>query len=78
MKHITIELDGEKVVDELHYNPTAKKFQFDVGNSEKHHVEISVGPFSPIKLFVDGKEAQKPETASPARKVSQLNSFSSV
>jgi hypothetical protein len=31
----------------------------EVGNSEKHHLEISAGPFSPIKLFVEGKEAQK-------------------
>jgi hypothetical protein len=58
MKHITIELDGEKVVDEFHYTPTAKKFQFDVGSSEKHHVEITAGIFS-HKLVVDGKAAQK-------------------
>jgi hypothetical protein len=59
MKHITIELDGEKVVDEFHYSPTAKKVQFDVGSSEKHRVEISAGEFSPIKVFVDSKAAQK-------------------
>jgi hypothetical protein len=57
-KHVTIELDGEKVVDEFHYSPLPKKFQFDVGRSEKHRVEISAGTFSPIKLVVDGKAAQ--------------------
>ena len=59
LKFIKIEVDGEKVVNEANFQPSAKKFQLDVGSSEKHHVEISAGPFSPIKLFVDGKEAQK-------------------
>lgn len=59
LKYIKIEVDGEKVVNEANFQPFSKKFQLDVGNSEKHHVEISAGPFSPIKLFVDGKEAQK-------------------
>jgi hypothetical protein len=52
-------VDGEKVVNEANFQPLAKKFQLDVGNSEKHHLEISAGPFSPITLFVDGKETQK-------------------
>ena len=59
LKYIQIEVDGEKVVNEANFSPLPKKFQIDVGNSEKHHVEISAGPFSPIKLLVDGKEAQK-------------------
>jgi hypothetical protein len=59
LKYIKIEVDGEKVVNEANFQPMAKKFQLDVGNSEKHHLEISAGPFSPITLFVDGKEAQK-------------------
>jgi hypothetical protein len=59
MKHITIELDGEEMVNEFHYSPAAKKVQFDVGSFEKHRVEISTGKFSPIKVFVDGKTAQK-------------------
>jgi len=59
LKYIRIEVDGEKVVDESNFQPLAKKFQLDVGSSEKHHVEVSAGPFSPIRLFVDGKEAQK-------------------
>ena len=59
LKYIKIEVDGKKVVNEGNFQPFPKKFQLDVGNSEKHHVEISAGPFSPIKLFVDGKETQK-------------------
>ena len=54
-KHITIEIDGEKVVDEPHFSPQGKKFQFEVGSSEKHHVEISAGGFSHTELFVDGR-----------------------
>ena len=59
LKYTAIEVDGEKVVNEANFQPSSKKFQLDVGNSEKHHLEISAGPFSSIKLFVDGKEAQK-------------------
>ena len=59
LKFIKIEVDGEKVVNEANFQPLAKKFELDVGSSEKHHLEISAGPFSPITLFVDGKEAQK-------------------
>ncbi len=58
-KRIIIELDGETVVKESHFTPTGKKFEFDVGSSEKHHVEISVGGFSTTELFVDGKAVQK-------------------
>ena len=58
LKFIKIEVDGKKVVNEANFQPSAKKFELDVGSSEKHHLEISAGPFSPIKLFVDGKEAQ--------------------
>ena len=59
LKFVKIEVDGEKVVNEANFQPLAKKFQLDVGNSEKHHLEISAGPFSPITIVVDGKEAQK-------------------
>jgi hypothetical protein len=58
-KHITIELDGKKVVDKFHYSPLPEKFQFDAGSSEKHRVEISAGGFLPIIVSVDGKAAQK-------------------
>ncbi len=59
LKYIKIEVDGKKVINETNLQPFSKKFQLDVGNSEKHHLEICAGPFSPIKLFVDGKAAQK-------------------
>jgi hypothetical protein len=59
LKYIKIEVDDGKVVNESNFQPLPKRFQLDVGSSEKHHVEISAGPFSTIKLFVDGKEAQK-------------------
>ena len=59
MKRVIVELDGEKVVDDYHYSLKAKIVQLDVGSSEKHHVEIIAAAFSPIKVFVDGKAAQK-------------------
>jgi len=52
-------VDGEKVVNESHFSPLPKKFQFEVGNTEKHQVEINTGPFSSTKVTVDGKAAQK-------------------
>jgi hypothetical protein len=54
-KRIFIELDDEKLVDKGHYTPTPEKFTFDVGSSEKHKVEVSVGGFSSVKVWVDGK-----------------------
>ena len=59
LKYIKIEVDGEKVINESNFQPSAKKFELDVRNSEKHHSEISAGSFSPIRIFVDGKDAQK-------------------
>lgn len=56
-KRIKIELDGETKVSEFHPSPFAKKFDFDVGTSEIHKVEVSVGAFS-TKVLVDGKPAQ--------------------
>lgn len=58
-KHLTIEIDGEKVVDKFHYSPTPEKFEYEVGSSEKHLVKISAGGFSAVKLFADGEELQK-------------------
>ncbi len=54
-KRIIIELDGETVVKESHFTPLGKKFEFDVGSSEKHHVVINAGGFSQTELFVDGR-----------------------
>ena len=59
LKYIRIEVDGEKVVNEANFQLLPKKFQLDVGNSEKHHLEISAGPFSPIKLFWTEKKLKK-------------------
>ena len=54
-KRIKIEQDGVIVANELRpFPPFAKKFQFDVGSSEPHHVEITAGPFHPIELMADG------------------------
>jgi hypothetical protein len=67
MKRILIELDGEKLTDEYYYSPLAKKFSFDVGRSEVHKVEVSLGASLPIiaivkrravKVLVDGKPVQ--------------------
>ena len=58
-KRITIEIDGKTMVNEYSYSPSPKQYHFDVGTSEKHHVEISAGGFSSIKVVVDGKEVQK-------------------
>jgi hypothetical protein len=58
-KRITIDVDGKTMVNEYSYSPAPKQYQFDLGTSEKHHVEISAGGFSSIKVVVDGKETQK-------------------
>jgi hypothetical protein len=59
LKQIKIEVDGQKVVNESHFTPMPKKFQLEVGNTEKHQVEIEAGPFSAAKVTVDGKPVQK-------------------
>ena len=58
-KRITIEQDGAIIANEGHwYSPFSKKFKFDIGSSERHHVEIAAGPFRPIELMVDGEKAR--------------------
>ena len=64
MKHITIEIDGEKVADESNFSPMGKKFQFDVGSSEKHQVEISAGGFAQPKSLLMAKPFKNTERAS--------------
>jgi hypothetical protein len=54
-KRVRIELDAEKLADEFHYWPGAKKFSFDIGSSKAHKVEVSVGMSSPLWVLVDGK-----------------------
>jgi hypothetical protein len=55
MKHIRIELDGEKLADEYIYSLGAKKFSFDIGSSEVHKVEVSLGMALPLVAFVKGR-----------------------
>ncbi|MHB1708174.1 MAG: hypothetical protein ACYCT2_01685 [Thermoplasmataceae archaeon] len=57
LKYIRIEVDGKRVIDVANFTPS-RKFQLDVGELEKHQVEIRIRALSPIKLFVDGKETQ--------------------
>ena len=58
-KRVIIELDGKKVVNKSHFTPGGKKIRVDVGNSEKHHVEVSAGGFWSPELFVDGKAVKE-------------------
>ena len=62
MKRILIELDGEKLADEYHYSPLAKTFSFDVGSSEVHKVEVSLGRFSVLQG--EGSEGARGREAS--------------
>ncbi len=48
-KHITIEIDGKTMVNEYSYSPMPKKFQFDVGTSEKHQWKSAPGASHPSK-----------------------------
>ena len=57
-KRIMVEQDGALVAEAWHPSPLAKKFEFDVGGSEPHHIEITVGAFHPAELKVDGISAQ--------------------
>jgi hypothetical protein len=68
MKTIHIELDDQKIADEFHYSPGAKKFTFDVGSSEVHKVEVTVGMMRwvfgrNISVLVDGMPAQSSSAA---------------
>ena len=59
LKYISIEVDGKKVVNEAYFSPTPKRFQLEVGNAEKHQVEIQTHPLSATTITVDGKTAQQ-------------------
>jgi hypothetical protein len=58
-KFITIEVDGKSLIHDWHPSLFAKNFQFDVGTSETHRVEVTVGPFSAAKVLVDGKPVRR-------------------
>lgn len=55
LKYIKIEVDGERVIDVPNFIPS-RKFDLEVGDAEKHKVEISIRALSPIRMLVDGKE----------------------
>ncbi len=57
-KKIRIQLDGEDLVNKGHFTPGPEQFTFDVGETEKHKVEVSAGGFSSTKVTVDGKEIE--------------------
>jgi hypothetical protein len=58
-KRMRVELDGQTIFSKGNFfSPVTRKFHLDVGTSETHKVEVSAGPFSPIKVLVDGKPAQ--------------------
>lgn len=59
LKYIRIEVDGERVVNQANFQPFSKNFELDIGDVEKHNVQISAGTLYPIKLFVDGIEIQE-------------------
>jgi hypothetical protein len=54
---IKIEQDSKIVVNKLNLTPNAQKCEFDIDGSEAHYVEITIGPFTPIELKVDGERA---------------------
>ncbi len=58
MKKDIIELDGEKLTEKFTLWPGARKYSFDIGSSEVHKVEVSVGRFSPPTVLVDGKQTR--------------------
>jgi len=52
-------VDGKKVINEAYFTPTPKKFHLEVGNTEKHQVEIETHPLAATTITVDGKVAQQ-------------------
>ncbi len=54
-KYIRVEVDGKKVLHVANLTPT-RKLELDIGETEKHHLEIDLRALTPTKLFVDGKE----------------------
>ena len=66
-KHIRIELDGEKLADEYYYSLGAKTWSFDVGTTEVHKVEVSLGMALPLLAFVKERELKVLVDGKPAR-----------
>lgn len=57
LKYIRVEVDGKRVINVANFTPT-RKLELEVGESEKHHLEIDIRALTPIRLFVDGEEVQ--------------------
>ena len=55
LKYIRIEVEGERVIDVPNLVPS-RKFDLEIGNTEKHKVEIFKRLLSPVRLMVDGSE----------------------
>ena len=66
MKRMCIELDGEKLVDEYYYSLPAKRFSFEVGTSEIHKVEVTLGASLPLVAIVKRREAKVLVDGEPA------------
>jgi hypothetical protein len=41
LKYTTIEMDGEKVINESHFSSLTKKFQVEVINTEKNYAALT-------------------------------------
>lgn len=54
-KYIRVEVDGERVINVANLQP-ARTLELDVGESEKHHLEIILRALTPTRLLVDGEE----------------------
>lgn len=55
LKYIRVEVDGERVINVANFQPF-RKLELDVGETERHHLEIVLRALTPIKLFSDGEE----------------------
>ena len=53
-KHLKIERDGEVITDEWHLSPAATKVEFDLGETEPHHILILAGGLHPTEVRADG------------------------
>lgn len=58
MKKDIIELDGKRLTDKFSPWPGERKYSFDIGGSEAHKIEVSVGKFELPTVLVDGKPVE--------------------
>ena len=55
LKYVRIEVDGERVIDVPNLVP-CRKFDLEIGNTEKHKVEIFIRLLTPVRLIMDGNK----------------------